>query len=217
MRNLDDFMRTVFALYCIYAVYCCLVIFSDRPNNPASADIFRRLHIPVVIFIYFLVPCVALFLAYRAFWGIHSVTFWVATGAVFALSFFIMLYFLTDPEWPVGQFLQLEKMPIKLVLVLLSANLAVSVVVVGASALALRGRPAAIHAGPREKEFRIATENLKKLQGEEKTQEVTRRSIQREATSTVFEKYGDFLKVFLPLITAVVTFITSMVTLLHKK
>src|SRR5581483_1122164 len=144
MNDLNDFLRTVFLVYCIYAVYCCLVIFSHRPNNPAN--IFRTLHIPVIVFLYFLVPCVALYLAYRAFWNIHSTIFWVATAIVFPLSFFIMLYFLTDPQWPVGAFLQLEKIPNNLMLILLSANLAGSVVIVGCSVLALYGRQPTIQA-----------------------------------------------------------------------
>jgi hypothetical protein len=213
MSNFGDFMRTVFVIYCIYALNCCLVVFK-RPNNPG--EIFGRFRIPVLVFIYFLVPCLVLYLVYKAFWGIHTGTFWSGVGLVFPLSFFIMLYFLQDPNWPVGSFLQLQKLPVQLMLILLSLNLAISVVFGSASAYALLSRPAAIEAGPRAQEFRSATENLEKAQDEEKAHESQRRAIQSEATTTVFSKYSEFLKVLFGLITALLTFLTSMLALRKK-
>jgi len=213
MTNFNEFMRTVFVIYCIYALNCCLVVFK-RPNNPG--EIFGSFRIPVVVFIYFLVPCLALYLIYKAFWGIHAGTFWSGVGLVFPLSFFIMLYFLQDPNWPVGSFLQLQRLPVQLMLILLSLNLAISVVFAGASAYALHARPAAIQAGPRAQQFRSVTENLEKAQGEEREHETQLRAIQSEATTTVFSKYGELLKVLLPLITAFVTFLTSMFALRKK-
>jgi len=213
MSNLDDFMRTAFVIYCIYALDCCLVVFK-RPNNPG--EIFGSFRIPVVIFIYFLVPCVVLYFVYKAFWGIHAATFWFGVGLVFPVSFFIMLYFLQDPNWPVGSFLQLQKLPVQLMLVLLSLNLAISVVFGCASAYALYSRPAAIAAGPRAQEFLSATENLEKAQGEERVHETQVRAIQSEATTTLFSRYGELLKVLLPLLTAIVTFLTSMLALRKK-
>jgi len=213
MSNLDDFMRTAFVIYCIYALDCCLVVFK-RPNNPG--EIFGSFRIPVVIFIYFLVPCVVLYFVYKAFWGIHAATFWFGVGLVFPVSFFIMLYFLQDPNWPVGSFLQLQKLPVQLMLVLLSLNLAISVVFGCASAYALYSRPAAIAAGPRAQEFLSATENLEKAQGEERVHETQVRAIQSEATTTLSSRYGELLKVLLPLLTAIVTFLTSMLALRKK-
>ena len=159
MSNLENFLRSAFVIYCIYALDCCLVVFK-RPDNPG--EVFGRFRIPVIVFIYFLVPCVVLYLVYKAFWGIHVETFWWAVGLVFPVSFFIMVYFLQDPEWPVGSFLQLQKLPVQLVIVLLSVNLAVSVVFGCASAYALYSRPAAIADGPRAQEFRTATENWRR-------------------------------------------------------
>ena len=213
MTRFNEFLRMAFLVYCIYALYCCLVVF-NRPNNPG--EIFRSFKIPVVVFIYFLVPCLALYLVYQAFWQIHTAVFWWGVGLVFPLSFFIMLYFLTDPNWPVGSFLQLQKLPVLPVLILLSLNLAISVVFAGASAYALHARPAAIQAGPRAQQFRSVTENLEKAQGEEREHETQLRAIQSEATTTVFSKYGELLKVLLPLITAFVTFLTSMFALRKK-
>jgi hypothetical protein len=213
MRDFNEFMRTSFLVYCIYALYCSLVVFR-RPNNPG--EIFRSFRIPVVVFIYFLVPCVALYLVYRAFWEIHAQTFWSGVGLIFPLSFFIMLYFLTDPNWPVGGFLQLQKLPVQLMLVLLSLNLAISVVFAGASAYALHARPLVIEKGERAQEFRSVTENLEKLQGQERAHENQLRSIQSEATTTSFAKYGDLLKLALTLATGIVTFLTSILALRKK-
>jgi hypothetical protein len=213
MTKLNELMRTGFVIYCIYALNCCLVVFK-RTNNPG--DIFGRFKIPVLVVIYFLVPCLALYLIYRAFWGIHAGKFWTGFGLVFPLSFFIMLYFLQDPNWPVGSFLHLERIPAQIMIVLLSLNLAISVVFAGAGAYALWARRATIEAGPRAQEFRSATENLEKAQGEERAHETQLRAIQSEATTTVFSKYGELVKVLLPLITALLTFLTSMLTLRKK-
>jgi len=79
MSNLENFLRSAFVIYCIYALDCCLVVFK-RPNNPG--EVFGRFRIPVIVFIYFLVPCVVLYLVYKAFWGIHVETFWWAVGLV---------------------------------------------------------------------------------------------------------------------------------------
>jgi hypothetical protein len=213
MLKFDELMRSSFLVYCIYALYCSLVVFK-RPDNPG--DIFRSFRIPVVVFVYFLVPCIALYLVYKAFWGIHARTFWSGVGLVFPLSFLIMLYFLTDPNWPVGSFLQLQKLPVQLMLVLLSLNLAISVVFAGASSYALYARPLTIETGTRAQEFRSVTENLEKLQGEERAHETQLRSIQSEATTTSFSKYGALLQVLLPLATAIFTFLTSMLALRKK-
>src|SRR5260370_41138717 len=95
MLKFDELIRSSFLVYCIYAVYCSLVVFK-RPNNPG--DIFSSFRIPVVVFVYFLVPCLALYLLYKAFCGVHGRTFWSGVGLVFPLSFLIMLSFLTDPS-----------------------------------------------------------------------------------------------------------------------
>jgi len=213
MTRFNEFLRMAFLVYCIYALYCCLVVF-NRPNNPG--EIFRSFKIPVVVFIYFLVPCLALYLVYQAFWQIHTAVFWWGVGLVFPLSFFIMLYFLTDPNWPVGSFLQLQKLPVLPVLILLSLNLAISVVFAGASSYALYARPVTIESGARAVEFRTATENIQKLQTEERVHETQIRAIQSEATTTIFAKYGDLFKVLFPLITALLTFMTSLMALRKK-
>jgi len=206
MTNLRELMRTLFLIYCIYAFYSCLVVFY-RPGDRGA--IFRSLRIPVVVFIYFLIPCVALYLVYRAFWGIHMGLFWAGVVGVLPLSFCIILYFVTSSEWPVGKVLQLDKVSVPVMLVLLSLNLASSVVVAGVGAVTLGARPHTM-------EIDDATKTLQKLQGEEKQQQTQLQGLQREATMTVFKKSGDLLNVLLPLITAVITFLTSMLTLGKK-
>lgn len=127
-----------------------------------------------------------------------------------------MLYFLSSPDWPVGAVLQLQKMPPSVVIVLLSLNMAISVVVAGGSAITLYLRPAAIESSARAQEYQNATDNIAKLQNEEKAQQAQVEGIKREATSAVFQNWSDILKVFIPLLTAVVTFATSMITLKAK-
>jgi hypothetical protein len=213
MNDTKDLLRTGFVIYCVYAIYSSLVVFF-RPNNPGV--VFGSLRIPILVFLYFLAPCVSLYLHYRAFWNTHAGTFWVGLTLVFPLSFFIMLYFLSSPDWPVGAVLQLQKMPSSVVIVLLSLNMAVSVVVAGGSAITLYLRPAAIESSARAQEYKNATDNIAKLQNEEKAQQAQVEGIKREATSAVFQNWSDILKVFISLLTAVVTFATSMITLNSK-
>src|SRR2546426_2669022 len=207
MTSLKDLIRTLFLIYCIYAFYSCLVVFY-RPGDRGS--IFRNLRIPVVVFLYFLIPCVALYLIYRAFWGIHMTLFWSGVVLVLPLSFFIILYFVTSPDWPVGKVLQLDKVSVPVMLVLLSLNLALSVVAAGVGVVTLYALPRTIETGARAQEFREATQTLEKLQGEEKHQRTQVQGIQREAITRVFGEWGDLLKVLLPLITSVITFLTSL-------
>jgi hypothetical protein len=213
VSNLRELLRTLFYIYCIYAIYCSLVVF-NRPNNPG--EIFRSLRIPVVVFVYFLFPCVALYYSYNAYWDIHSGAFWTCVGLVGPLGYFIMLYFLTDPSWPVGTFLHLEKLSTPIVIVLLSLNLAFSVVVAGTSATVFYTRPSAIQQSGKEPQFETASKGLASLQNQEQVHQEQLQGIKREATTTLVEKYGPLFTVLIPLITALVTFATSMITLKRK-
>jgi hypothetical protein len=155
-----DIMRTLFLIYCAYAFYSCLVVFY-RPDERGA--IFRNLRIPLVVFVYFLIPCVALYLVYRAFWRVHTPLFGVGVVLVLPLSFLIILYFVTSQDWPVGRLLAIDKVSTNVMRVLLSVNLALSVVVAGASAITLYAIPATIRAGEQAQEYTAATQTLQQL------------------------------------------------------
>src|SRR5258705_11564228 len=97
-----NLIHSLFIVYCLFALYSSVVAFI-RPGERGA--IFQGLRIPVVVFLYFLVPCLALYFLYRAFWLVHPPLFWTAFALVGPLLFFIILYFVTSPDWPVGSLL----------------------------------------------------------------------------------------------------------------
>ncbi len=209
MNTFEEFMRTAFFVYCIYAGYSCLVIF-NRPNNPSENDKLKGFRIPVIVVVYFLLPCAALYLLYKAFWQIHSTVFWTGTGSVFVLSFFIMLYFLTDEEWPVGKFLQMHKLSTNLILVILSLNLALSVVSIGVSLVASQAQAAVLTSTTSGEK---AQQSLDQLRQEENAKQAQVRNIQSEATAAAFTSTSNVVT----LLTGIVTFATSMVGLMASR
>jgi hypothetical protein len=216
MKKYDDVIRTTFVVYCIYAVYSTLVVF-NRPDNPAYTIFSNgKLPAPVLVFIYFLVPCVAMYFAYRAFWTVRLKFFWTACAFVVPLSYFTMLYFLTDPNWPVGNFLQLQQMiSTRTMVVILSLNLAFSMVVALICAFVVFRRPGAIQTGDHGTEYKEAKEALEELQGEEKSHVQKLHTISLEATIKLLKQSSDLLKTLTALIGAI-TGLASMVLLRHK-
>ena len=209
-----DLMHALFLLYCAFAVYSSVVVFI-RPGEVGAA-IFRDLRIPVVVFVYFLIPCVALYFIYRAFWSTHPPLFWSSFVLVGPLSFFIILYFVTSPEWPIGKLLLINRMPADVMRVLLSLNFALCLLAATAGAVTAYALPGKIKQGPRAGEFHQATQSLEKLDNEAAQKETQVQSIKREAVSSVFKEWGDIVKVALTFITTVLSFVVSMLALKKK-
>jgi hypothetical protein len=204
----------LFLLYCAFALYSSVVAFI-RPGEVGAA-IFRDLRIPIVVFLYFLVPCVALYFIYRAFWLVHPPLFWSAFVLVGPLSFFIILYLVTSPDWPVGKMLQVSRVPTDVMRVLLSLNFALSFLAGGAGAITVYAVPGKITRGPRASEFQQASQSLEKLDNEAAQKQTEVQSIKREAVSSVFKEWGDIVKVVLTFITTLLTFAVSMMALKKK-
>lgn len=124
-----DLILLLFIVYIVYALYCSLAVFY-RPGD--RGEIFSSLRIPLVVFIYFLTPCGALYLAYQAFWLVWPELFWVFVLLVLPLSLFIIIYFSTDPQWPIGKALGInfERLSRGTMQTLLSLNFAISVMVI---------------------------------------------------------------------------------------
>jgi len=93
--------------------------------------VFRNLQIPVVVLVYFLVPCVALALTNVAFGDVHHMTwpFGIATWFILSLSFVVMLYILTVPDWPIGRLLQIDKLDVRFIRALISVNFGGSLII----------------------------------------------------------------------------------------
>jgi len=208
-----DLMHSLFIVYCLYALYSSVVVFI-RPGERGA--IFQGLRIPVVVFIYFLVPCVALYFLYKAFWLVHPPLFWTAFVLVVPLSFFIILYFVTSPDWPVGRVLAVDKVSPDVIRVLLSLNFALCLLVAFAGIVTCYALPRAINESTRAAEYSKATKDLKDL-GSEATQKETQvQSIKREAVSSVFKEWGEIVKTTLTFVTTVLTFVLSMIALKKK-
>ena len=74
MQNLTlNFMAVVFILYVVYALYACIAVFL-RPDDRGA--IFKGLRVPILVMIYFLLPCAALYFLYRAFATTYPIVFW---------------------------------------------------------------------------------------------------------------------------------------------
>ncbi len=138
-----DLTWTIFVVFSFYSLYTSLVSFMWEEKG---RRVFQNLTVPLVVFIYFLVPCVALFLLNRAFAGVHEVSwiFATATACILGLSFVVMLYILTVPDWPIGKFLQIDKVPVSLIRALVSVNFAASVLVAIVCGIIIVQAPGAI-------------------------------------------------------------------------
>jgi hypothetical protein len=123
-----DLAWTIFFVFCGYSVYTSLVSFMW---DEKGRRVFQNLRIPLFVFIYFVVPCVALFLVNRAFGGVQQLSwpFVLATGFILSISFVVMLYILTVPDWPMGKFLQIDRVPVSFIRTLLSVNFAGSLLI----------------------------------------------------------------------------------------
>ena len=138
-----DLMWTIFVVFSFYSLYTALVSFMWEEKG---RRVFQNLTVPLVVFVYFLVPCVGLFLLNKAFAGVHEVSwiFTLATGAILAVSFVVMLYILTVPDWPIGKFLQIDKVPVALIRALVSVNFAASLLIAIVCGIIIVQAPAAI-------------------------------------------------------------------------
>lgn len=138
-----DLTWTVFVVFCGYSLYTSFVSFTWKEKG---RRVFQNLRIPVVVFIYFLVPCVALFLVNVAHGGVRQLawTFVLSTGFVLSISFVVMLYILTVPDWPVGKFLQIDKVPVSLIRALVSVNAVGSLLIAAMCGIIIVQAPRAI-------------------------------------------------------------------------
>jgi hypothetical protein len=124
-----DLTWTIFAVFCFYSLYTPIVSFMWAEKGRIVFQNLRE--IPVVVFLYFLVPCLALFLLNKAYSGVQQVEwpFVLSTCFILGISFFVMLYILTVPDWPIGKLLQIGKVPVGFIRALLSVNVVGSLLI----------------------------------------------------------------------------------------
>jgi hypothetical protein len=150
-----------------------------------------------VVFLYFLVPCGALYFIYWAFWPVQPPLFWSSLVLVGPLSFFIILYSVTSPDWPIGKLLMVSKMPTDVMRVLLSLNFALCLLAGIVGAVTAYALPGKIKQGPHAAEFHDATQSLEKLRDEAIQKQTQVQAIKREAVSSVLKEWNDVAKIVL--------------------
>lgn len=201
-----NLMWTIFWLFCAYSLYTLLVTFIRHDNK--GTEIFKNLRIPPVLALYFLVPCVALYLTYKTFGEIGGRLFWILTLFILLTSYFLMLYILVMPEWPVGKFLQIYRVPLKAIRILLSFNFAACLLIIGLCSFVL-------HKVPHELEDHSATlaqlhSKADQSERDQKESQERIRAVQETATTNV-------LKDSIGLLTALVSCGTAFMTFLSHK
>jgi len=211
-----DLIWTIFWVFCSYSLYTPIVAFMWEEKGQR---VFQNLRIPVVVFLYFLVPCVALFLLNTAFSGIQQLRweFAIATGFVLSLSFFLMLYILTVPDWPVGKFLQIDKVPVSVIRTLLSVNFAGSLLIAIACSVIIIKEPQAIQQQGKEQVFQELKAHRLQLDKEKSRSSEAISEILNEARTKVFDDYIKSAQGVLTLFTSVVALLVSLRTLGSKK
>lgn len=208
-----DLMQVIYFIYCIYALYSCFVVFY-RPDE--RGKIFRNLRIPLVVFLYFFTPCIALFLIYKAFWGVQVHLYWLGVLLVLPVSFFIILYFVTSQDWPVGTILCIDRISPKTMRVFLSINFTVSLLVVIVCGTTICLVPEAISKGRAAQKYQEITRTIKGLEKEKAKGEIQVGEIRREATTKVLDNFFSLLTAMIAFPTTIVSFLISMKALKQK-
>jgi hypothetical protein len=213
-----DLIWTIFAVFCGYSLYTSFVSFMWEDKG---RSVFQNLRIPVVVFLYFTVPCVALFLLNLAYAGVRQLAwpFVVATVFILSISFVVMLYILTVPDWPVGKFLQIHKLPVSLIRTLLSINAGASMLIVIVCSIMIAQAPLAIgRQGPG------ATEKLNTLEAHQQELELQKgkstvaiSDIRRRANEQIIDDIAKSAGSIVTLLTGLLAFWTAKLGLSAKK
>jgi hypothetical protein len=135
MQNLTlNLMAVIYVLYVAYALYASVAVFF-RPDD--RGQLFRGLKVPIIVLMYFLLPCFALYVLYRAFATTYPAIFWPVSIFLGGTSYLILLYFVTSSDWPVGRLLGLEKIKPTIIRTALVINFALASIVLATSSITL--------------------------------------------------------------------------------
>ena len=206
MSKLNDILLSLFILYCLYALYACFVSFY-RPGDPG--EIFSRLRIPPLIFFYFLLPCVALFVLHRAFWHLKPGCFWGGAAFIVPISFFIIVYFVTSPDWPIGRVLAVHMVPRGAMRFLLSLNFTVCLLVVIICAITLVRLPSRLNRSPDAKTYDAAIKELDKAEEEQEIRRAEVNEIRSRTISEILKEFTGLLGSLVAILSAIASFLVS--------
>ncbi len=208
-----DLMWAVFYVFCGFSLYTSLVVFFRHDNK--GLEVFKNLHLPFVIALYFITPCIALFLSYKAFGEIGNWIFWVMVSLILSLSFFIVFYITTMPNWPIGIFLQTHRIPLRVGRCVLSINFALSLLFIICCSFVLLNMPDI--ADENNSNGIVELQNkLNKIEKDKTVQQGQIRAIKEKGTENILNNIN-FITALLALMTPVITFYVSMRILDNNK
>jgi hypothetical protein len=186
-----DLINTVFWLFCGYSLYTALVTFF-RADNWGHL-VFQNLQKPLLVSLYFILPCVALYVLRRTYGYLDPTIFWTISLTILGLSFFLMLYILAVPEWPVGRFTQIHKVPLFFIRFLLSVNFAMSLLVTVVSCYILFRVPEAVREQHGPEVTKLQTQAA--AADQDQRQRLGQiRTIQQESTAKILKEGMDLIK-----------------------
>ena len=141
----------------------------------------------------------------------------ISAGLILILSFVVMLYILTVPNWPIGRFLQIHMVPVSIIRITVSVNVAVSLVVAVISVTIIRGTPGAIQTQGQESTFQRLELTKDKLD-EQRTSSIEFISDLRvEAVKKVIDDYISTANGILTLVVGLCSLVASMRVLDTRK
>ena len=209
-----DLMWTIFWLYCGYQLYTSLVVFLRHDN--IGKQLFQNLQLPIVVAIYFFIPCVALYLTYKTFGEFSNVIFWIALIIIFVPSFFLVFYITTMPEWPIGKFLQIQKVSLQIARRIMSLNFATSLLITIICAIVLINQP-----NKANNNGSSQIENLKddigKIEIDKKSKEKEIQEIKKEKIYNTLNSAMGLMSTIFGLSSAFLTYKASIILLGTKK
>lgn len=184
-------ISAIFWLFCGYSLYTALVTFFRVDNW--GLVVFQNLRKPLLISLYFILPCAALFALRRTFDYLPETIFWLAWFGIVGLSFFLMLYILTVPDWPIGRLTQIHKVPLFFIRFLLSVNFALSLLVTVMALYILFRVPSQVKATHGTDLIALKTQAAK-ADDEQKQKLEQIRAIRQGSTAKILNEGIDLLK-----------------------
>jgi len=185
MYNLKTILGVLYGFFIVYAVYASLAVFISPTNR---GQLFKQLKIPIVVFLYFLLPCAALYMLFRAFATTYPAIFWAAAISLGGLSYFIFLCFVTAPDWPVGKALGLEKVSERAIRVALVVNFALASFVLAGSGITLHLLPHAIENSSQQPAYTQVVITAQKLDAAIQQNTLQKIRIEQAATLDIWTK-----------------------------
>lgn len=214
MQNLTlNVFVVIYGLYVIYALYASVAVFL-RPDD--RGQVFQGLRVPIVVLIYFLLPCFSLYFLYRAFATAYPAIFWPVFVLLGGTSYLIVLYFVTSPDWPIGRALGLEKIKPAIVRTALVVNFAFASIVLAASGITVHLLEPAIEQTSQTKDYEKTITKAQQINTDSQENAERKSKIEQKAISEIWTSRFGMLEKLFSAITALIG-VFSGILLLRKR